>query len=164
MFRRVGILIFAVAVCAIVLTGCSIRVGDFTVMSTKNADMGAKYVKTGRFEATDDAWIIIFIPTGAPNMKECTDMLIEAGGGTIATDVVIDQFRWYFLIGRMGFSMEGDVWKPATMGDLQSGKEIYELTVSPDGKQYLTSVNNPSDRASITTPEELEQQYAALGL
>lgn len=142
------------------LTACTTRIGDFTLMSTKNVEIGAKYVKTGSFEADDKAFVIIIIPTGFPNMKTCVDRLLEAGSGELATNVVLNSSWWWaVLIGQSGFDIKGDVWKRASLGDLRSGQDVFELQVQPDGRQLLTNVKNPSESYAVTTEADLKLQY-----
>lgn len=142
-------------VCALVITGilagCSTRIGDFTTISTKNVEIGGKYVKTGTFEGEDIAWIILIIPTGIPNLKTAVDRCLENGGGELATNAVLStEWMTFILAGSNGYSVKADVWKRATMGDLADPtKEIFELNLRPDGGHELTSVTNSNIRYKV---------------
>ncbi|HQQ75341.1 MAG TPA: hypothetical protein PK031_09330, partial [Pseudomonadales bacterium] len=63
------------------LSGCSHRIGDFTVASTKNInikDGHHRIDENKRLRGNDTIHIIFFIPTGAyPDMKEAMDNAIE---------------------------------------------------------------------------------------
>ena len=86
--------IFALLV-IILLSGCTTRFLDFTIISSKNVDMsrGAEFKREStRVVGEDSASIIIFIPTGTPNAKEALDRAIESVPGAVALlDGVISQ-------------------------------------------------------------------------
>lgn len=133
------------------LASCSTRIGDFTVISTKNVpvETGGKFVKKGSFEGDDIAWIILFIPTGMPNLKTAVDRCIENGNGDLITNAVLSTKQWYFLIGQTGYNVKGDVWRAATTGDLMDPqKEIFELQNGPQGK-VLISMSDKSKRMTV---------------
>ncbi|MBS1904568.1 MAG: hypothetical protein JSS75_12745 [Bacteroidetes bacterium] len=126
--------------------GCTQRIGDFTVISTKNCNVetGGKFVKKGSFEGDDIAWIIIFIPTGSPNLKTAVDRCIEAGDGDLITNVVLSATNWYFLVGQVGYTVKGDVWRAASRSDIDNPNvEKFTLVNTNDGKQ-LVSDKDPS--------------------
>jgi hypothetical protein len=126
-----------VAICAcVVLSGCSTRVGDFTLISTKNVDIGGKYVKGERKTGEDKAFSFLF-PFGTPNLKNAVDACIEAGPGDLITDAVINYTAPF--IGPFGFEVVGDVWKKATTGALYDPNiEVYELRATPNGLQLYS--------------------------
>lgn len=82
------------------LTGCTTRLTDFTIISTKNIDLsrGAEFVRgTTRVEGEDTKHIIIFIPTGTPSPKEAVDKAIESTSGAVALlDGVLEHEFFYF--------------------------------------------------------------------
>ncbi|MDA3833194.1 MAG: hypothetical protein PF495_07330 [Spirochaetales bacterium] len=110
-------LLFALAVSCMGMmsTGCTTRLVDFTVISTKNIDWSnaEKYKRTGnRIEGKDTAHIIIFIPTGIPNIKEAIDRAIEGvPGGVALVDGVLSQNSWYipYIYGQNSIIVEGSV-------------------------------------------------------
>ena len=70
--------LFAFAVTSFI--GCSERIGDFTLISTKNVDIGGKYKKLDeRYTGEDSRGDILGIPLGMPNLKTAVDNCIEAG-------------------------------------------------------------------------------------
>ncbi len=98
---------------AMSLSGCATRLIDFTMISTKNVDFtkGASF-KRGRerVEGIDEVSIIIFIPTGTPNIKEAIDRAIESVPGAVAlVDGVVTQKSWYipYIFGKSSFVVEG---------------------------------------------------------
>ena len=100
-------------VAATAITGCTHRIGDFTVASTKNMDVtdAAHKIESGkRIKGIDKAHIILFIPTGIPNMKEAMDHAIESSPGSVGlSDVTIKQGSFYipFIYGQEWYEVEG---------------------------------------------------------
>ena len=136
--------VLAACVLGLALSACSVRVGDFTLWSTKNADLGNKYVKTGRFEAKSMTKMILFIPLHIGNLKEAVDRTIEAGGGDALTNCVLFQESLPLIIyNEGGFRIEADVWKKAAMGDLiDPSKEVFEMIQRADGTREMVSTKD----------------------
>ncbi len=94
-------------------TGCTHRLTDFTVISTKNVPIGSHSMAMKkadkRVKAKDTAHTILFIPIGSPNMKEAIDKAIESYPGAIAlADGVIKSSFWTcFLYGQSSYIVEG---------------------------------------------------------
>src|SRR5579883_3470633 len=127
---------FAVFVLLGSFIGCTTRIGDFTLISTKNCNVesGGKYVKKGSFEGDDIDWIILFIPTGSPNLKTAVDHCIEAGDGDLITNAVLSSTNWYFLVGQIGYTVKGDVWRSASRSDIDNPSiEKFTLVNTNDG-------------------------------
>ena len=93
------------------LVGCTVRLVDFTMISTKNLDLSrsANFERgKSRIQGKDEAMIIIFIPTGTPNIKEAVDRAIESVPGAIAlVDGVISSSSWWFIFGASSYVVEG---------------------------------------------------------
>jgi hypothetical protein len=72
-------------------TGCTIRMTDFTAISTKNLHLPAE--KGNRVTGEDCANLLFgLIPltgTFQPNLKEAIDQAIEAGNGDVLIDGVL---------------------------------------------------------------------------
>lgn len=107
-FRRtIGLALLAGALCC----GCTTRLTDFTLLSTKNFDLSkASSLKRGTARVTGDdkVFIIIFIPTGVPNVKEAVDRAIESVPGAVAlVDGVVTRKGWWFIFGEDSFIVEG---------------------------------------------------------
>ncbi|MDD5319505.1 MAG: hypothetical protein PHD43_02600 [Methylococcales bacterium] len=98
---------------ALILAGCSQRMVDFTVISSKNIDLsrGADFKRSStRIKGEDRKSIIIFIPTGIPNAKEAMDNAIESVPGAVGlVDGVITQNSWYipYIYGENWIEVEG---------------------------------------------------------
>lgn len=100
-------------VLALVFTGCSVRLVDFTIISTKNIDLakGASF-KRGQSRVTgqDSVCIIIIIPTGTPNIKTAIDKAIQSVPGAVALlDGVVTSKCWYipYIFGKSSYVVEG---------------------------------------------------------
>ncbi|HOO40537.1 MAG TPA: hypothetical protein PK425_11115 [Syntrophales bacterium] len=89
-----------VTLSSLAITGCTTRLTDFTIISTKNIDLsrGAEFIRgENRVTGEDTKHIIIFIPTGVPSPKEATDKAIENVPGAVALlDGVLEQEMFYF--------------------------------------------------------------------
>lgn len=96
-----------------VLTGCTMRLVDFTILSTKNIDLtrAATFERGAmRVEGIDKSSIIIFIPTGVPNVKEAIDRAIESVPGAVAlVDGVVSYRSFYipYIYGEESYIVEG---------------------------------------------------------
>ncbi|MDR1330715.1 MAG: hypothetical protein LBK07_01265 [Tannerella sp.] len=97
----------------IVASGCSHRMLDFTLISSKNVDLtkGASFVRgKSRMQGRDRIHMIIFIPTGSVNIKEALDIAIEATPGCVALldGVIYTRFWWIpFIYGQQSATVEG---------------------------------------------------------
>ena len=108
-----SIIMLSVISTSIALSGCSQRVLDFTVVSTKNVDLskGADF-KRGptRVKGEDTRSIIVFVPTGQPSAKTAMDKAIESVPGAVAlTDGVITAHWWWipYIYGQNKVEVEG---------------------------------------------------------
>ncbi len=110
MRKTIASLLLVTAVLA--SAGCTTRLVDFTMISTKNVDWSraAEFKRTGtRVVGEDIAQMILFIPTGIPNMKEAIDRAIESvPGGVALVDGVVSSKAWtIFIYGEQSFVVEG---------------------------------------------------------
>lgn len=99
-------------VVAALLASCTTRLIDFTVLSSKNVDLskaGTFERGKSRVEGKDVTYLILFIPTGIPNMKEAIDRALEKVPGAVAlVDGVVSSKFIYFLVGGMNaYIVEG---------------------------------------------------------
>ncbi|MGZ6519130.1 MAG: hypothetical protein ACXVED_16195, partial [Bacteroidia bacterium] len=63
-----------------------------------------------RIKGEDKKSIVIFIPTGVPNVKEAMDNAIESTPGAVAlVDGVVTEYKWYipYIYGEFGYEVEG---------------------------------------------------------
>lgn len=117
---------FIVAI-AFSLTSCSYRLGDFTIISTKNYNETIKYKLVGRFEGKDSVFVLFGIPFGQPNIENAVDEAIEKGNGVYLTNAVLELKSGMFS---MGYKVTGDVYAEASESDLNDPNiELFELTL-----------------------------------
>lgn len=114
----------------IIISSCSRRIVDFTIISSKNVpitNQGGNFQKaTKKVKGIDSKWSILFIP-GVPDMKEAIDDAIEQYPGAVAlTDGVIYNKGWScFLFGQNKYIVEG------TPLFIDSGNRDLEYTHTP---------------------------------
>lgn len=99
----------------LVMSACTTRITDFTILSTKNvdlADMGKYKRLPDRVTGSDTAHIILIIPTGTPNVKEAIDNAIESVPGGVALVDGVVTYSWFYIpyiFGEMTYTVEGNV-------------------------------------------------------
>ena len=97
----------------VLLSSCTHRVTDFTIISTRNVPLGknATTLAKGetRVKADDTTPIILCFSIGRPNMKEAIDKAIEKyhGAVALADGVVYYRHWWFLLFGQNSYIVEG---------------------------------------------------------
>ncbi|MCX7044616.1 MAG: hypothetical protein NTX50_03885 [Candidatus Sumerlaeota bacterium] len=107
--KRIFVLMLLAGVAA-AISGCTVRLMDFTVMSTKN--IPCDFAPRGTGEGEDISHIIIFVPTKSqPNLKEAMDEAIESRAGDTLMNAKIYYRYWYIplIYGQDGWTVKGDV-------------------------------------------------------
>lgn len=133
-------------VCALFLAGCTTRLVDFTIISTKNIDLSrAASFQRGRsrIKGKDKVFIIVFIPTGIPSMKEAIDRALESVPGAVAlVDGVVASEGFWLLLGQSGYVVEGTPLIDTSMasGELESPYMIARMDRkgNVDSFQYVS--------------------------
>lgn len=102
-----------VSLLALQLIGCVQRIGDFTLLSSKNVDisrLGTATKSPNRVTGEDAKEIVIIFPTGVPNVKEAIDRAIQSEPDCVAlSDATIKHSFFYipYIFGREAFTVEG---------------------------------------------------------
>ncbi len=138
---------FFLSVAVLLFSGCSERIGDFTLISTKNVEIGGKYILVeGIFKGEDSKGDIIGIPLGFPSVKTAVDRCIEAGKGELLSNAVIENSYWSAIIwGERKFTVTGLVWRKTSISDLMdSSQSIFELKEVSGGVALISSNNQSS--------------------
>ena len=105
-----AILVFLIS---FLILGCSQRLIDFSLISSKNVDLSraAEFVSDKqRVNGEDTKYIIIFIPTGIPNAKEALDKAIESVPGAIALLDGVLTYHWFYIpyiFGKSTYTVTG---------------------------------------------------------
>lgn len=99
-----------IALSLLTISGCTVRVADLTVGSTKNYDINSgPFIKGSRVTGEDLAPVIL-IPLGIPNLKTAMDNAIQTDKCAVGlTDIVISQLNHAFIVGQIGYRVEGDL-------------------------------------------------------
>ena len=94
----------------ILASGCSRRMMDYTIISSKNMQLQIPLDAMGeRVEGKDEVWVVI-IPFGTPNIKEAVDRAIESAGpgyDALIDGVLYETFSYYVLAAKIGYRVEG---------------------------------------------------------
>jgi len=98
----------------LLFTGCSVRVADLTLVSTKNIDLSDAQLdaRKGQRQKGEDCRFVLLglIPFGLPNMEEAVDKALEAGKGNVMVDEVTEYKNIWFVIGGLTcIDVEGTV-------------------------------------------------------
>jgi hypothetical protein len=102
------LLVIAVSV---FLTGCTYRVGDLTLLSTKNIDLSNAKLNAAegqRFKG-QNCVPVVFVPLGLPSLQEATDEALEKGNGNVMVDQVTTVTSGGFIFGVSCIESEGTV-------------------------------------------------------
>lgn len=105
---RASITLLSVLGCMLFgLSGCTIRLGDFTVISSKNVKIPTA-VKGERVTG-EDCVPVILLPIGIPNMEEAIDRAIESAGPEYdaLVDAVVYSVQQAFIFGQICYKAEG---------------------------------------------------------
>ena len=107
------------------LSCATTHMGNLSLVSTKEVDMGAYYIKVAEnYEGRAIMNIIIFIPTKfSPNtIEEAVNDALWTTGGDFMTNCTITKTNWYipYVYGENILSISGDVWKksPDDIGNI----------------------------------------------
>jgi len=116
--KRSFISFLIILLVAVTLSSCTIRHGDFTVVSNKLTRLSEfELEKADRVKGImgkDVQHIIIFFPAGGPpTLEGALDDAFEKGGGDVMTDAVIEQSSFYIplIYGQSVWQVKGDVVK-----------------------------------------------------
>ncbi|MBA6291669.1 hypothetical protein H4J58_18815 [Colwellia sp. MB3u-70] len=110
------------------LGGCTHRMADVTYISTKAVNqeqISTASTDNVRVTGEDMKQIIVFIPTGRPDMKEALDNAIETKPCGIALkDVTLTSHSWYipYIYGQRKIIAEGKVLEDRNCLAKQSNK------------------------------------------
>ncbi len=111
---RMGPVFACVLICFALLLGCSTRVADLTLVSTKNIDLSNAQldVRQGKRVKGEDCAIILLgiLPLGTPSLETAIDRALEKGNGNVMVDQVT-YFKWaYFILATQScIEVEGTV-------------------------------------------------------
>lgn len=110
-------------------SGCAVRVADLTMASTKNYNLNSNQFVKGERVTADDSVPVILFPLGIPDMKTAMDKAIEKNNCSVAlTDVVITSLNYSFLVGKIGYRVEGTQVIDASQPHCRKGGNLTDLS------------------------------------
>ena len=136
---KVGLLV----VMFFVVAGCSMRVLDFTIVSSKNVEMRIPDSSKGeRVVGVDKVTNILGIPLGSANLKEAVDRAIEKAGpgyDALVDGVIYSIFNYYLLFATVGYKVEGTPVKTKDIitSDIADGRILYHSSLGIDNTKAL---------------------------
>ncbi len=86
----------------LLISACTARIADLTLVSTKNIDLSDTRLdaRTGqRYVGEDCGFILLGIPLHWPNLEEAVDQALEKGKGNVMVDQVTEVKNTWMLIG-----------------------------------------------------------------
>lgn len=96
------------------LTACSTRVADLTVVSPNTVSMKKlnldELPSTRNVVGRDSSFVFLFIPLGLPNLEEAISDALAKGEGDLMIDTVIYRDAWSLLLfGHRTLRVQGTV-------------------------------------------------------
>lgn len=117
-------------ICMGLLSGCSARICDFTMVSTKSVTLDKVDIEslpqTTGVEGKTSKWVVLFIPLGLPHLEDAVDDALDNGKGDLLLDGVVYGGGWSaLLVGQNTIKVKGSVVKTrgAKGSDYQGGSE-----------------------------------------
>ena len=157
---------------SIILIGasCVHRMGDFTILSTRNVEVGSKYerVATG-VEGKDVAHIIFGLIFKYPNIEDAVDKALGKHTGDLMTNAVITYQAWNALFyGQMVYRVTGDIWIKAegqNSADNNINNDSFFTAKEVDGELVLLNSNGDkeivyNDEATIIKDNKISNKTA----
>ena len=97
------------------LNGCSIKLGHFNTITTKEVDFSKKHIKsTEKYIGKDTSEIYIIFPTKwHPNIDKAVTEVLKRTSAEYMTDTTIEYKYWYipYIYGKAWYEVEGYVWR-----------------------------------------------------
>ncbi len=145
---------------AVLATGCTARLGHFTVVSTKNIDWSrAAELKRAsqKVQGSDNALMLIFIPlngTWMPHLDTAIDNAIETvpGGVALLDAVIHSKFFFTYIINSSGYVIEGTPLIDPTLAAKPLPSNRIYAKMGKDGKistEYLSEEEYLKRRDSL---------------
>lgn len=119
------------------MSGCTTRILDFTIISSKNTNIKVKDSARGERVSGEDMAVYFIFPFGQPQVKSAVDRAIEKAGpgyDALLDGVIYYKYNVFLLFGTFGYSVEGTPIKTS-----QIIAELKEQGIDPD--QYFAQHN-----------------------
>ena len=114
--NRMVLIVYFVSI--LLSAGCSMRLADLTVASTRNVTLDRvdldSLPQTRGIIGKDTKLRILFIPNillGFPHLEDAIDDALDKGNGDVMIDAVLHRKSWWFIIGQDSLEIKGTVVK-----------------------------------------------------
>ena len=111
--RRFMKLVLLIFIMAPLVSGCAVRLGGMTDISTRNVSLNTvdldKMPQTKNVIGSDSRLVIIFIPLGFSTVQGAVDDALDKGQGDVILDAVLQAESWWFIIGQNTLTVKGNV-------------------------------------------------------
>jgi len=95
---------------AAAVSGCTTRLADLTVASSKNINLHSSALSSGRRVEGSDSVGVVLLPLGRPNVKTAIDRAVENDRCAVGlSDVVIDQEIFALIFGYVKLNVKGNL-------------------------------------------------------
>ena len=145
------ILLTSLVVC-VLLSSCSHRLVDFTLISSKNVELSKfdTYERLNSRTTGKDLHHIIILPLSQPNGKEAMDEAIEAVPGCVALVDGVLTYKWWwipYIYGKQTYIIEGTpIIDPELVSSSDETIEDYSICVlDSDGNVETKITLSPKD-------------------
>lgn len=92
------------------LSGCTTRVADLTVASTKNFNTQSGSLSSGKRVEGADRVAVVLVPLGTPSIETAIDNAIESDRCAVGlSDVVLSNKFFVFLFGYVELNVKGNL-------------------------------------------------------
>lgn len=163
--------LMSLLVAMVLLSSCTRRITDFTIISTRNVPIGQKSAvleKAGsRVKGKDTAHSFLMLQFGLPNMKEAIDKALEKYYGAVALADGVVKSNWWsiFIYGQNSIIVEGTPIYEPEEDDKKADKDdaegsvmfFYEVkegdTVSSIAETYKVTLGQILKWNELSTPE-----------
>ena len=108
--------LLGLCVLVVLCAGCQQRLGDFTLLSTKNvnlADFSTESAEKSQPVVGVDSKPIVIVWGTPPNLKEAVDRALEQSNAHMLTNAVVYYTEWYipYVCGERKFEVKGNAVK-----------------------------------------------------
>ncbi|MGE3802790.1 MAG: hypothetical protein AB7H80_17380 [Candidatus Kapaibacterium sp.] len=133
--------IIALAIIApmFVLTGCSVTLGEFSTLSTKNYDPDLEYRSAGIASGkSKSGYLLVFIPLQPVqnnNFEDAIDQALAEKGGVFLANAKVEFYnKFYIIYSENGYRVTGEVYAPVSRSEVpKEGEERFTLVETEEG-------------------------------
>lgn len=149
--------VLLVAVLVALFSGCSSKIGEFTIISTRNVSLDNPPVLIERsVSGSSMSTMLLGFKLFTPDLREAVNDALDDYEADFLTNVVIYERDWtiLWLFGREGYVVKGDAWrnyssKPIGFNDaIGRGTELAVIT-NDDHSSFRVIPKNMQDTRQV---------------